>query len=431
MPRAPSAETFAPPLREGAVIDRRYRLDRLIGEGGMGTVWAATHLTTRGTAAIKFLKAADAELARRLLREARIAGTIRHPNVVTVHDVLELVDGTPAMVMEHLQGESLAHRLARDGALAVDEAARILLPVVSAVGFAHSLGIVHRDLKPDNVFLVEESGASCARVKVLDFGIAKLTASEGDLAPTTSLTRTGALLGTPYYMSPEQVYGHQDLDHRTDLWALGVLLYQVLSGVRPFGGDNFGQLIYAITVKPIVPLSERRPGLPPALTAMVGGLLQRDRDRRPPDLSGLFDLLAAHVSQDRTAEPREPLPPRPAPIQRPVEAPGARPWRRRAALAVGGLLLVASAAWIGWRPRPRPAPPPPRPAALVRPAASLPANAAAAPDAGPAVAGAPSSQTPLVRHPSSVKHGGAAALKPARPPRPRPPHRGLHEDSPY
>jgi serine/threonine-protein kinase len=160
----------------GAVVAGRYRLDRRIGEGGMGVVWAATHLRTQKTLALKLLRAAvagDEDTRRRLVREARAACAVQHPNVVAIHDVVELDDGSPVLVMDLLEGESLRDRLTREGVLSLPTLAAILLPVVSAVGAAHALGIVHRDLKPENVFLAREPGGRRG-VRVLDFGIAKL-----------------------------------------------------------------------------------------------------------------------------------------------------------------------------------------------------------------------------------------------------------------
>ncbi len=283
------------PLEAGTVVAGRYRLDRLLGEGGMGTVWAATHVVTRKAVALKFLKpayAARKEVRQRFLREARAACAVRHPNVVQIHDVLELEDGMPAMVMDLLHGESLGERLEREHALPLVEVARVMLPVVSAVGTAHSLGIVHRDLKPDNLFLVREPDESIT-VKVLDFGIAKLTATEGEAAETGALTKTGSVLGTPYYMSPEQAFGEKDLDHRSDVWAIGIILYECLTGERPTAGENLGQIFKAITTGGIVPLERVAPNLPADVSSLVTRMLSRDRAQRP-DLREVRETLQKH-----------------------------------------------------------------------------------------------------------------------------------------
>jgi serine/threonine-protein kinase len=283
-------------LTAGSVVAQRYQLDRLVGEGGMGVVWAATHLLTRKVVALKFLKGASPEHTKRFLREARIAGMLGHPNIVEVHDVLELPDddGTPTMVMELLAGEALEARLRR-GPLSLDELIPLMLPVVSAVGSAHARGVVHRDLKPDNIFL-STNAMGATQVKVLDFGIAKLTATEGDAASTSGLTQTGAVMGTPYYMAPEQVFGEKSVDQRVDVWAIGVILYECLSGHRPIEGDNFGQIFKNIAMGDIVPLASRVPGLPPEVADLVGRMLSRDPGQRPIDLREVFAVLSRYAA---------------------------------------------------------------------------------------------------------------------------------------
>src|ERR1043165_1346979 len=215
------------------LVAGRYRLERRIGEGGMGVVWAAEDAVAHGRVALKLLKdvAGDPDAPERLVREARAAAAVRHPNVVHTLDAIDLGDGSPVLVMELLDGESLRERLRREPRIAVRELAAIMVQVVSAVGAAHALGIVHRDLKPENIFLCHGPTAVPV-VKILDFGIAKLTALDGEARRSTGLT-TGAVLGTPEYMAPEQVFAEADLDHRADIWALGLIIYQSLSGVLP------------------------------------------------------------------------------------------------------------------------------------------------------------------------------------------------------
>jgi tRNA A-37 threonylcarbamoyl transferase component Bud32 len=280
-------------LDAGSLVAGRYRLERILGEGGMGVVWAATHVLTRKRVALKLVKrAASVDQRTRLLREARASCAVRHPHVREVYDVLETDDGAPVMVMEYLAGESLAERIGREGKLALPEAAALLLPVVSAVGAAHALGIVHRDLKPENIFLDE---GPPARVKVLDFGIAKLTAREGAAAETAALTASGTLLGTPYYMSPEQAFGERDVDHRTDVWALGLILYRCLSGVLPTQADNVGQVFKSIVARPIRPLAEAAPDLPSDVATLVDRMLSRGRRHRPDDLHEVVEVLERHT----------------------------------------------------------------------------------------------------------------------------------------
>jgi serine/threonine protein kinase len=282
-------------IEAGVVVGGRYQLERLLGEGGMGAVWAATHTVTKKAVALKFLhadRAADATIRQRFLREARAACAVRHPNVVAVHDVFETEDGAPLMVMDLLVGETLASKLARDGALPLADVVRFMAPVVSAVGTAHGLGIVHRDLKPENIFLAQrEDGSGQIEMKVLDFGIAKLTSYEGLAANTSALTADGGMLGTPYYMSPEQVDGERDVDVRSDIWSLGVILYQCLSGVLPTEGENLGQVFKIITRGTIPPLAERA-NVPPEVANLVERMITRDRAIRPQTLVEVAEVLA-------------------------------------------------------------------------------------------------------------------------------------------
>src|SRR5262245_50433430 len=232
----------------------------------MGEVWAATHALTRRPVAMKFVQSGrseHSEMRRRLIREAQVASAVQHPNVVEVLDVFELDAETPVMVMELLHGETLGAKLKREQKLTLSETATLLLPVVSAVGTAHARGIVHRDLKPDNLFLAGVRDGSTV-VKVLDFGIAKLAAG---LEP--SATQTGATLGTPCYMAPEQALADKYLDHRVDIWALGVTLYECLSGSRPIEGESVGQVVINLMSIGIVPLERLVPGLHSEISALI------------------------------------------------------------------------------------------------------------------------------------------------------------------
>ncbi|HZJ63667.1 MAG TPA: serine/threonine-protein kinase, partial [Kofleriaceae bacterium] len=274
-------------LAAGAMIGARYRLERRLGEGGMGVVWAAVDLTTGAAVAMKLMKAADdPDARRRFAREGRAASAVRHPNVVRILDVLELDDGMPVIVMELLEGESLRDLLAREPRLALGALADIAVPVVSAVGAAHALGIVHRDLKPENIFLAHSGGARV--VKVLDFGIAKLTSLDGEAMRSTGLS-TGAVIGTPAYMAPEQVFGEKDLDHRADIWALGIVLHQCLAGALPTAGDNVGQVLKNVLAKPFAPLDEIAPDVPPEVAQLVERMLARERAERLADLREVLE----------------------------------------------------------------------------------------------------------------------------------------------
>ena len=286
-------------LEQGALIAARYRLKGEIGSGGMGSVWAAEHELTGGRVALKFLNNSQTpETARtRFLSEARAATRVMHDHVIRVFDLFELDDQTPVMVMELLEGESLAARLEREELLPVADTAAILAPVADALHAAHAEGIVHRDLKPANIFLArDDDGAALA--KVLDFGIAKLL----DDALATGLTATGAVVGTPRYMAPEQAFGESDIDHRADIWSLGVVLYECLSGVHPVDGENLRQLMRRLLEDAITPLAALDPSLPDDLCALTMSMLNHDRTKRPTDLAPVIERLYRHAG-DRVLVP--------------------------------------------------------------------------------------------------------------------------------
>ncbi|NOU31768.1 MAG: serine/threonine protein kinase, partial [Polyangiaceae bacterium] len=285
---APEASEVRPSVRlrsfePGEVVAERYRLDRKIGEGGMGVVWAATHTVSQRKVALKFLKSENEDRARRLLREARISGHLSHPNIVEVLDAFS-AKGATVLVMELLDGETVEAHLARKGVLTEAEAITLLTPVLDALSSAHRAGIVHRDLKPANIFLAGPE----ARVKVLDFGIAKMGRGE-DLSASASLTQTGSLVGTPHYMAPEQVFGDPDVDARADVWALGVILFECVSGQRPFDAESFGQIIKQVTMGSPRPLPA---SVSPELRALVERMLSRDRAERPRDAAEVRLALA-------------------------------------------------------------------------------------------------------------------------------------------
>jgi eukaryotic-like serine/threonine-protein kinase len=229
------------------VLAGRYRLERQLGKGGMGSVWLAEHLTLRSWVAVKLMDpaiAATPEGAERFRREAQAAASLRSAHVVQVLDY-GVHETTPYLVMELMQGESLATCLERERRLTPERTVAIITQVARALGRAHAADIVHRDLKPDNIFLVREDDQEL--VKILDFGIAKTPQSQfGGME-----TRTGVTMGTPYYMSPEQVEGKKAVDFRTDLWAMAVIANECLTGVRPFDGSTFGELLLNICARPI------------------------------------------------------------------------------------------------------------------------------------------------------------------------------------
>jgi serine/threonine-protein kinase len=275
------------------VLAGKYRLVRLIGAGGMGDVWEAVHTISGRPVAVKVLKSRPQGTEReRFLQEARVAAALRHPNLVGVHEIVEDASGDLVMVMDLLLGEPLSAKIARQKKLALGEACLAMGSVVAAVAVAHAAGVVHRDLKPENIFL---AGGSVSAVRVLDFGIAKVL-DGASLDKIKSLTASGEVLGTPEYMSPEQVWG-QRVDARSDVWSLGVVLYECLAGRRPIQAANVGELLAAVASQPIVPLAKIDPALPPSLTETVARMLDRDRATRLADLAAIGAELGRHASR--------------------------------------------------------------------------------------------------------------------------------------
>lgn len=261
----------------GSVISNKYRLVRCLGEGGMGAVWEALNLRTQRPFALKLVHGDSdfaPELRERMLREASVAGRLEHPNVIEVYDVGETESGEPYLVMELLRGESLADFLDRRGALDSTRAAAVGAEVAAALTAAHAAGVVHRDLKPANVFLHEDP-AHGRVVKVLDFGVSKLLAKD-----SPSSTATGAPIGTPAYMSPEQAEGRSDVDQRTDLWSLGVMLFEMVAGRLPFDGATAFAVVGEVLHAPIPRLADRARDVDPRLDAIVARCLVRDPARR-------------------------------------------------------------------------------------------------------------------------------------------------------
>ena len=276
-------------LELGNVVADRYRLERFLGEGGMGAVWAARHVVTGKTVALKVLKGGSEEHRRRFVQEARVAAAIRHPNVVDVHDVLALPDGRPVLVMDLLEGEPLSEAIERRGRYSLEELGPIMLQVLAGIGAAHAAGVVHRDLKPENVFLCGDT------VKVLDFGIAKLTALTSAIQHTAALTQTGSVLGTPMYMAPEQVFGEKSIDHRADVWSLGVVMYECLTGECPIHGENVGQIFKSISQRSFPPIGRVLPDLEPTIAELVDRMLSTRVEDRPESARQVATVLAFHL----------------------------------------------------------------------------------------------------------------------------------------
>jgi serine/threonine-protein kinase len=395
-------------LKPELVIADRFRLIRPLGEGGMGAVWLAHHNRLQIPCAVKFMRpevAAEPAYRDRFDREAIAAAQIRSPHVVQIldHGVWE---GAPYIAMEYLEGEDLAARLARRGRLSPEETVQILSQVARALAKAHAAGLVHRDLKPPNVFLVRDDDREI--VKVLDFGIAKISGPG-----TGSQTKTGAIMGTPYYMSPEQAQGTKSVDHRTDLWALGVVAYQCLTGALPFVSEAFGDLVLKIIVEPI-PIPSKIAPVPPGFDAWWARAVDRDPAARfqsaKEQVDALAEALGTHLATPAapvTAVPETtsvPPPARPpsagtmaAAMTSVAQAPRAR---SRAWIAVaGGLGAAAIAAFLAFgkghpsQPPAAAAGPTTMPSAIATVPSPVETMASAAPSAAPAVdAAAPSAE---------------------------------------
>jgi serine/threonine-protein kinase len=267
-----------PPLPEGTIIAGKLRVVRMLGMGGMGAVYEVEHEFTKHRRALKMLHAEMLEhpiVVARFVREASAAGHIGNPHIVETFDAGKLDGGEPYLVMEMLKGETLGDRLEKVRRLALPELVDVIRQACDGVQAAHDAGIVHRDLKPENLFLVDRDGRSF--VKLLDFGVSKF---DSTLTGADGTTKEGSALGTPYYMSPEQVDGDKDLDARTDVYALGVILYQCASGKRPFKADALPKLAVLIHEGKPAPLSERRPELPIGFVEVVHKAMARDRNQR-------------------------------------------------------------------------------------------------------------------------------------------------------
>lgn len=294
-----SASTRTPAgVREGDVLAGKYRIEKVLGAGGMGIVVAAHHVQLDERVAIKFLlpeALENQEAVARFAREARAAVKIKSEHVVRVFDVGALDTGAPYMVMEYLEGGDLAAWLRQQGPLSVEQAVEFVLQASEAIADAHALGIVHRDLKPANLFCVRRSDGLLS-LKVLDFGISKVTKASSS-APNLGMTDTSMMIGSPLYMSPEQMHSSRDVDARTDIWAVGVILYELLAGTSPFTGESLPEVVTKATSHPVPPLAGHRPGLPPDLEAVIQKCLEKDREQRYRNVAELAAALAPFGSK--------------------------------------------------------------------------------------------------------------------------------------
>jgi eukaryotic-like serine/threonine-protein kinase len=367
----------------GTVVGGKFRIVRTLGRGGMGTVYEVIHEITKHRRALKLLhREVNAESVKRFLREASVAGTLGDRRIVETFDAGELPTGEPYLVMELLEGETLASRIQREGnRFPIEDALAIVRDVASAIALAHDKGITHRDLKPENVFLTPGG------VKVLDFGVSKFSGTE-----EAALTREGVAIGTPLYMAPEQLRAEKDLDARVDVYALGVVLYETLSGRRPFDADTMTALIVKINEGEAIPLGMVRSDTPPGLVATVQRAMHRDREQRFQTARALADALGV-----------DPLAATALVASAPMSITTAPPPRRRTWVALLALPILAGVVFLATRKTPEPIAPaapaasPPPPAAsstVVVPTPSVPSIASSAPkpSASPVVSGKPPSK---------------------------------------
>jgi serine/threonine-protein kinase len=299
-------------VEAGQLIAGKYRLRELLGRGGMGSVWRCDHLELSSSIALKIIKpdvAKNQNSVARFMREAKAAAMLRSPHVVQIFE-----HGTEGSVvyiaMELLEGESLLQRIKRQQRLAPNATATIMRHVGRAMQKAHDAGIIHRDLKPDNVFIIVEDDEIIA--KVLDFGIAKSSVFALNQTGESPQTQTGALLGTPYYMSPEQATGQKDVDHRSDLWAIGVITYECLLGKRPYQSDSLGDLVLQICSR-AQPVPSHHGTVPPGFDAWFQKAQERDPAQRWQSAKemtrALREILTASGAAPRAAPPRRSVPP--------------------------------------------------------------------------------------------------------------------------
>jgi serine/threonine-protein kinase len=451
------------PVDAGDILDGKYRVDRVLGVGGMGVVVAATHIALDQRVALKFLLPAalsNPSIVERFAREARATVQIQSEHVARVMDVGTLPGGSPYIVMEYLEGADLADALEKGGPMPVQQAVGYVLQACEAVAEAHALGIVHRDLKPANLFLARRPGRDPI-VKVLDFGISKT--KEG--GPSGGLTQTAAVLGSPYYMAPEQMMSSKDVDPRTDVWALGVILYELLSGAPPFNGDTMAELVFLVTQRDAPPLQQKRPEVPQGLAAAIATCLSRDPARRFPDTAKLAAALApfgparSEISLERIARVLgASMPPSGSSSSASPMRATASTWARSQASAGSGsrtrivlagsavmaALVIGVVGWLGTRgtaPKearsasatslpsqavPVPPVPPAPPSAALAPLPDV-AEPRLTPSAAVSEA-APSSAAPIQRPPLNKARPTpmAQSAAPASPPPPAPASRGLN-----
>jgi eukaryotic-like serine/threonine-protein kinase len=279
------------PLNSGAIVAERYRVEGVLGRGGMGTVYSARHVQRGHLVAIKVMVHTSGSGVARFLREASTCAKLTSEHVARVFDSGRLPSGAPYLVMEYLSGHELAAVIAR-GPVPISDAANYVMQACIGLAEAHAMGIVHRDIKPENLFVTRRADGT-PLVKVLDFGVSKITRT--NLDSESSLTATQALLGTPSYMAPEQLMAAKSVDARADVWSIGVVLFQLLSGRLPFLGANILQLMHATTMTTPPPISTLRADVPREIEECVHWCLQHEPERRYAQVDQIAGTLAPFV----------------------------------------------------------------------------------------------------------------------------------------
>lgn len=447
---------MAAPVSPGDTLAGKYRVDRVLGEGGMGVVVAATDIQLERRVAIKFLLpeySQHHEAAQRFLREARAAVKMHGEHVARVIDVGTMEGGAPYMVMEYLEGRDLARVLEDDGKLPVEDAVAHVLEACDAIAEAHSVGIVHRDLKPANLFLAKLPDGS-SKIKVLDFGISKAMVTTTGMDP--SLTRTSSMMGSPLYMSPEQMKSAKNVDPRTDVWALGVILYELIHGEPPFYAESIPELSAKVLLEEPVSIRSRRTDVPEGVDAAVKRALAKDPAQRFQTVAELAVALApfgpartrvnveraARVLKTSAPDFKKDEPPRSpdasagtayartaAAWTEPAGSPPSKKGRGAlvgaavglVAVLVGGTLFVLTGRTAPQNPAAAPPPPPVVAAQQAAEPTPVPANPAAAPakvEATPVVSAAPAASSAEIPA-APAKHPVAAAPRPV-PQKPKP-----------
>jgi eukaryotic-like serine/threonine-protein kinase len=407
------------PIREGEIVDGKYRVTRVLAEGGMGVVVAAQHLKLDQRVALKFMLPSltrSPEAVERFSREARAAAKLQSEHVARILDVAELEDGQPYMVMEFLEGADLVSTIQCPNPPVVEEAVDYILQACDALAEAHALGIIHRDMKPENLFLTRRHGKPW--IKVLDFGISKVL---GDARREGIKITTQDAMGSPAYMSPEQMRATSEVDARSDIWSLGVILYEMLSRRQPFSGESLAEICIKVIQQPPPSLAALCPTLPPNLVHVIERCLEKNRDERFASVPDLVRALApfAHArsqtviagalvfddEETADAEPRGHSLPSISRTHFSRSTVASRSRSSRAPLLVlGGAVLIAL---VGWRPLAR----------VLRAGEAVPPPVAAA-SGPPAVdnAVAPSSPTPAMDTPAQpAAPEPLAALPPTAP----------------